>query len=205
MSRTIKANDSKCQNVTWVADGVFRTPFFFQNVLPVLISKEAALHKSFRNILLLIDIMQWMSLHYHHVSIQILQINTSQSCAFLFALTQKFGKNPELSWFARLLLQEKIVCALIKRHLFLQPLYSFEITATLLDFATTFPPQFVFSWTPHCQKWFCPLLESSQETKYSLYNSSVIRQKGESQNRCFKKTKHVKFPEKRTFLTPWYA
>ena len=30
--------------------------------------------------------------------------------------------------------------------------------------------------------------------------SSVIRQKGESQNGCFNKTKHVKFYEKRTFL-----
>ena len=28
--------------------------------------------------------------------------------------------------------------------------------------------------------------------------SSVIRQKGESQNGCFKKTKHAKFSEKRT-------
>ena len=35
--------------------------------------------------------------------------------------------------------------------------------------------------------------------------SLVIRQKGESQNGCFKKTKHVKFSKKRTFLTPWYA
>ena len=32
--------------------------------------------------------------------------------------------------------------------------------------------------------------------------SSVIRQKGESQNGCFKKTKHAKFSEKRAFLTP---
>ena len=32
-------------------------------------------------------------------------------------------------------------------------------------------------------------------------NSSVIRQKGESQNVSFKKTKHVKFSEKRTFLS----
>ena len=31
------------------------------------------------------------------------------------------------------------------------------------------------------------------------YISSIIRQKGESQNECFKKTKHVKFSEKRTF------
>ena len=35
--------------------------------------------------------------------------------------------------------------------------------------------------------------------------TSVIRQKDESQNGCFKKTKHVKFSEKRTFLTPWYT
>ena len=33
------------------------------------------------------------------------------------------------------------------------------------------------------------------------YKTSVIRQKGESQNGCFKKTKHAKFSEKRTFLT----
>ena len=32
--------------------------------------------------------------------------------------------------------------------------------------------------------------------------SLVVRQKSESQNGCFKKTKHVKFSEKRTFLTP---
>ena len=30
----------------------------------------------------------------------------------------------------------------------------------------------------------------------------VIRQKGESQNGCLEKTKHAKFSEKRTFLTP---
>ena len=35
--------------------------------------------------------------------------------------------------------------------------------------------------------------------------TSVIRQKDESQNECFKKTKHVKISQKRTFLTPWYA
>ena len=36
-------------------------------------------------------------------------------------------------------------------------------------------------------------------------NTSVIRQKGEFQNRYFKKTKHVKFSEKQTFVTHWYA
>ena len=30
-------------------------------------------------------------------------------------------------------------------------------------------------------------------------------QKGESQNGCFKKTKHAKFSEKRTILNPWDA
>ena len=39
----------------------------------------------------------------------------------------------------------------------------------------------------------------------SVLISSVIRQKGKSRNRCFKKTKHVKFSEKRTVLTPWYV
>ena len=29
--------------------------------------------------------------------------------------------------------------------------------------------------------------------------------KGRISKRCFKKTKHVKFSEKRTFLIPWYA
>ena len=33
---------------------------------------------------------------------------------------------------------------------------------------------------------------------------SVIRQKGESQNGCYKKTKHAKFSEKRIFLASWY-
>ena len=34
-------------------------------------------------------------------------------------------------------------------------------------------------------------------------HSSVMRQKGESQNGCFKKTKHAKYSEKRTFLAPF--
>ena len=37
------------------------------------------------------------------------------------------------------------------------------------------------------------------------YSSSVIRPKGESLNEFFKKTKHAKLFEKRTFLTPSYA
>ena len=41
--------------------------------------------------------------------------------------------------------------------------------------------------------------------QYDFRTSSVIRQKGKFQNGCFKKTKHAKFSEKRTFLTPWYA
>ena len=35
--------------------------------------------------------------------------------------------------------------------------------------------------------------------------SSVIRQKGESQNRCLKKKKHAKFSKKQIILTPWYT
>ena len=36
-----------------------------------------------------------------------------------------------------------------------------------------------------------------------LLISSVIRQKGEPQNGCYKKTKHAKFSEKLRFLTPY--
>ena len=42
---------------------------------------------------------------------------------------------------------------------------------------------------------------NSEELGLSL----VIRQKGESQNGCFKKTKQAKFSENRIFLTPWHA
>ena len=38
-----------------------------------------------------------------------------------------------------------------------------------------------------------------------MYTSSVICQKGESQNGGNKNTTHVKFSEKLTFFTPWYA
>ena len=43
----------------------------------------------------------------------------------------------------------------------------------------------------------------SVELKYTIdyINKSAIRQKGEPQTGCFKKTKHAKFSEKRTFLT----
>ena len=41
-----------------------------------------------------------------------------------------------------------------------------------------------------------------EEESPCFVNSSVIRQKGESQNGCFKKTKDAKFSKKRTFLTP---
>ena len=37
------------------------------------------------------------------------------------------------------------------------------------------------------------------------YKSSVKRHESESQSACFKKTKHGKFSEKLTFLTPWDA
>ena len=50
---------------------------------------------------------------------------------------------------------------------------------------------------------YCESNLSSVEISLSFYliwNSSVIRQKGESQDGCFKKTKHVRFSEKRTFL-----
>ena len=51
----------------------------------------------------------------------------------------------------------------------------------------------------------CKISISSNFVEIFVYTSSIIRQKGESQNRCLQKTKHAKFSEKQTFLTPWYA
>ena len=74
--------------------------------------------------------------------------------------------------------------------------------------------------TGRCKVWIIDQLTISCFPSYSSINvfdndisrwltimtrSSVIRQKGESQNGSFKKTKHAKFSEKRTFFTPWYA
>ena len=62
-----------------------------------------------------------------------------------------------------------------------------------------------------CEKWSdCTRyksfgLQSVTGNFFSKLSSSVIRQKGESQNGCFKKAKHAKISEKQTFLTSWYA
>ena len=43
----------------------------------------------------------------------------------------------------------------------------------------------------------------SERAVYQVFHiSSAIRKKGKSY-KCYKKTKHAKFSEKRTFLTPW--
>ena len=47
--------------------------------------------------------------------------------------------------------------------------------------------------------------QNTESAKIHFINLSVIKQKGKSENRCFKKTKHAKYSEKRTFLTPWYT
>ena len=39
----------------------------------------------------------------------------------------------------------------------------------------------------------------------AFVNLSVLGRQGESQNECYKKTKHAKYSEKGTFLTPWCA
>ena len=49
------------------------------------------------------------------------------------------------------------------------------------------------------------MLKSSLRFLPKYKKSSITRQKHEYQNGCFKKTKHAKFSEKRTCLTPWYA
>ena len=50
------------------------------------------------------------------------------------------------------------------------------------------------------------LVQGNKPGKLMILDSSfVIRRTDESQNGCVKKTKHVKFSEKQTFLTSWYA
>ena len=46
---------------------------------------------------------------------------------------------------------------------------------------------------------------SKSLTIRSKTDISSRREKGESQNGCFKKTKQTKLSERQTFLTPWYA
>ena len=74
--------------------------------------------------------------------------------------------------------------------------------ATLLKkrlWHTCFPVNFAkFIRTPFLQNTFKWVLATS-------FKSSVIRQKGESQNGGNKKIKHAKFSKNWTFLTPWYA
>ena len=60
-------------------------------------------------------------------------------------------------------------------------------------------------WWPYYFRKLGPNIDMFSSFVSQNRNSSVIRQKGKSQNGCFKKTKHTKFSEKRTFLTSWYA
>ena len=54
-------------------------------------------------------------------------------------------------------------------------------------------------------KCFCIMLFQLSNGDRWYYFLSVIRQKDESQNRCYKKTKHAEFSKNRTFLPPWYT
>ena len=58
--------------------------------------------------------------------------------------------------------------------------------------------------------WSCPILLDFFALIQIFFSrmagsSSVIRQKGESENGGNKKVKHAKFSEKGTFITHWYA
>ena len=97
---------------------------------------------------------------------------------------------------------------------------SFENTSTwqkhLSVFWSVFPCQYAI--VEHTKKTFINVHNMKIDCIFNDYlslkniikltilnrNSSVIRQKGESQNWCYMKTKHAKFSEKRTFVTPWW-
>ena len=82
--------------------------------------------------------------------------------------------------------------------------FDFSISSTLLSLRSS--PKSVFG--------VCNSINLKFFTRLRTFFSwSMIRQKGESQNGCFKKTKHAKFSEKKKFLPPdthtlsypWYA
>ena len=64
-------------------------------------------------------------------------------------------------------------------------------------------------------RYICPILRESCKVNKNFEfepteqksgeHTSLIRQKGKSQNSGYRKTKHAKFSEKRTFLTRWYV
>ena len=81
---------------------------------------------------------------------------------------------------------------------------------------TSQKPAFViknYHWNCMKPTIFDKLFESTEGTLEKVDNfcvifhhfSSVIRQKGEYQNGCFKEIKHAKFPEKRRFFAPLCA
>ena len=52
---------------------------------------------------------------------------------------------------------------------------------------------------------FTNKIKRQNEIKITSDKTLVVKQKGECQNRGKKKANHVKYSEKWTFLTPWYA
>ena len=87
-------------------------------------------------------------------------------------------------------------CQICSKLMIKIPAIDFEQGTVCWDFLkrSDFNTTFVFRVS------YFPRLISGQ-CSYSIL-PGVLKQKGESQNRCFKKTKHAKFSEKRTFLTP---
>ena len=71
----------------------------------------------------------------------------------------------------------KIINILITNHFYVFPCYNDRVCSFLVSL-------------------------NSSEALNNFFKSSVIKQKGESHNGCFKKTKNAKFSETRTFLTP---
>ena len=70
----------------------------------------------------------------------------------------------------------------------------------------SFLPKFwLQNFPPTTSRLFSTSSKSTIQTEFILIILSVIRKKSESQNGYYKKTKHAKFFEKGTFVTPWYS
>ena len=133
----------------------------------------------------------WVSSNLCKVEYNMLQLTERSDCGNVDLVFQTYTPNQRKQRTTKLMPQLKgvVIKALKNDH------STFKSNYCRLDFL----------WPDRCEPLY---LKANNESRWKwdmTQSRRQIRQKGESQNRCFKKTKRTKFSEKRTFLTPWYA
>ena len=111
------------------------------------------------------------------------------------SLSQQNSDKPTVFRFMAKCLPLYMFTALSLYHSICLPLYIFT---ALYVYRSSFSLEHILRVVPG--SWMIRIYNKNKNN-----HLSVISQKGESQNGCFKKTKHATISEKRMFLTPWYA